>query len=74
MTKPIEGTINEGIGGFFKGIGKGVLGAVLSPVNGILTIGSNLTKGISNSTILNYKVHFVRFREPRILSDNLSIE
>ena len=74
LTKPIEGTINEGFGGFFKGIGKGVLGAVLSPVNGILTIGSNLTKGISNSTILNYKVHFVRFREPRILSDNLPIE
>ena len=73
LTKPIEGTLNEGFTGLFKGIGKGILGAVLSPVNGVLSIGSNLTKGISNSNILNYKINFIRFREPRILSDNLPI-
>ena len=39
LTKPIEGTINEGIGGFFKGIGKGVLGfSLLRPFKSCIGI------------------------------------
>ena len=50
------------------------MGAVLTPVNTALTIGNETTKGISNSKLLNNKVDYFRFREPRILSDNLPID
>ena len=74
VTKPIEGSKKEGIGGFFKGIGKGVMGAALTPVNTVLTVGNETTKGISNSKLISNKVDYFRFREPRILSDNLPID
>ena len=74
VTKPIEGTKKEGIGGFFKGIGKGVMGVALAPVNTVLTVGNETTKGISNSKLISNKVDYCRFREPRILSDNLPID
>ena len=35
-TKPIEGARQEGVGGFFKGVGKGVVGLVARPT-GIYT-------------------------------------
>ena len=44
VTKPIEGSKKEGIGGFFKGIGKGVMGAALTPVNSVLTVGNETVK------------------------------
>ena len=70
---PYEGTVNEGFIGFFKGVGKGFLGAALSPLSSVLTVGTNISKGISNSDFLKHKVNFVRFRAPRILSYSLPI-
>ena len=60
VTKPIEGTKKEGIGGFFKGIGKGVMGVALAPVNTVLTVGNETTKGISNSKLISNKVDYCR--------------
>jgi len=73
VTSPYEGSVNEGISGFFKGVGKGVLGAALSPLSSVLTVGTNISKGISNSDFLKHKVNFIRFRAPRILSYSLPI-
>ena len=50
------------------------MGVALAPVNTVLTVGNETTKGISNSKLISNKVDYCRFREPRILSDNLPID
>ena len=67
VTKPIEQTKKSGVGGFFKGLGSGLLGAVLSPVNTVLTVGTEVTSGISNSEFISNKKSLRRFRLPRTL-------
>ena len=39
-TKPIEGAKEEGVGGFFKGVGKGVVGLVARPTGGFIDFAS----------------------------------
>ena len=36
FTKPVRGAKNEGVGGFFKGLGKGAVGLVARPTAGIV--------------------------------------
>lgn len=48
--KPLEGAEAEGALGFFKGIGKGVVGAVTKPAIGVLDLASNVSEGIRNTT------------------------
>ena len=67
VTKPIEQTKKGGFGGFFKGLGSGLLGAVLTPVNTVLTVGNEVTSGISNSEFISNKKVLRRFRPPRTL-------
>ena len=67
VKKPIEQTKKSGVGGFFKGLGSGLLGAVLSPVNTVLTVGNEVTSGISNSEFISNKKSLRRFRLPRTL-------
>lgn len=35
FTAPVTGAKREGMGGFFKGVGKGLVGAVVKPVVGV---------------------------------------
>ena len=67
VTKPIEQSKKGGVGGFFKGLGSCMLGAVLSPVNTVLTVGNEVTSGISNSDFISNKKELRRFRLPRTL-------
>ena len=67
VTKPIEQTKKGGVGGFFKGLGSGLVGAVLAPVNTVLTVGNEVTSGISNSEFISNKKRLRRFRIPRTL-------
>ena len=67
VTKPIEQTKKSGAKGFFKGLGSGLLGAVLSPVNTVLTVGNEVSSGISNSELISNKKSLRRFRLPRTL-------
>lgn len=48
--QPIEGAEKEGALGFFKGIGKGVVGLATKPAIGIFDLASNVTEGIRNTT------------------------
>lgn len=48
--KPFEGAEREGALGFFKGIGKGVVGLATKPAIGIFDLASNVTEGIRNTT------------------------
>ena len=73
VTKPIQQSQKGGVGGFFKGLGSGLVGAVLAPVNTVLTLGNEVTSGISNSELLTNKKRLRRFRLPRTLYKYLPI-
>ena len=40
FTKPIDGAREEGVEGFFKGMGKGVVGLVTRPASGVIDFAS----------------------------------
>ena len=68
FTKPLEGASKDGATGFLKGVGKGVLGLVASPVTAVLKAGHSVTEGITNTaiTIKSGKLpKYGRFRHPR---------
>jgi vacuolar protein sorting-associated protein 13A/C len=43
--KPIEGAEAGGAAGFFKGVGKGLVGAFTKPVVGVFDLASNVSEG-----------------------------
>ncbi|KAG8911288.1 hypothetical protein FRC00_006761 [Tulasnella sp. 408] len=49
VSKPLEGAERDGAIGFFKGIGKGFVGAFTKPAVGIFDLASNLAEGEENS-------------------------
>ncbi|KAH7883589.1 vacuolar protein sorting-associated protein 13 [Phlebopus sp. FC_14] len=65
VTKPIQGAEAEGAIGFFKGIGKGLVGAVTKPAVGVFDLASNLSEGIRNTTTVFDKPERDRARPPR---------
>jgi vacuolar protein sorting-associated protein 13A/C len=48
--KPLEGAEQEGLAGFFKGVGMGVIGLATKPAIGIFDLASNVSEGIRNTT------------------------
>ncbi|KAL3428164.1 hypothetical protein PVAG01_01673 [Phlyctema vagabunda] len=48
--KPLEGAEQEGVAGFFKGVGKGVIGFATKPAIGVFDLASNVSEGIRNTT------------------------
>ncbi|ETB62624.1 hypothetical protein YYC_00335 [Plasmodium yoelii 17X] len=70
VTKPIEGAQKEGVGGFFKGIGKGVAGSLVKPLDKVGQAVSDVTRGIKaevSKPIGGYKYKTKRHRKPRML-------
>ena len=66
--KPYEQSKKKGIKGFFKGLGSGILGAVISPFTATFRITSNILIGIKNTVnMFNPKIKTERFRYPRII-------
>ena len=49
FTKPYKGAQEEGVSGFFKGVGKGLFGAITSPVTATLKIGTSVVQGIEST-------------------------
>lgn len=68
FVKPIEGVSKDGVGGFFKGVVKGVTGLVVQPVTGVLDGVSKLTEGVSNNLNIDneHDVRLDKSRYPRI--------
>ncbi|KAG2023495.1 hypothetical protein CC2G_001143 [Coprinopsis cinerea AmutBmut pab1-1] len=64
--KPIEGAETEGALGFFKGVGKGLVGAVTKPVVGVFDLASNVSEGIRNTTTVFDNPERDRVRVPRL--------
>jgi vacuolar protein sorting-associated protein 13A/C len=50
FTKPVEGAQNDGLSGFFVGIGKGAAGLVTKTVSGTIDIVAKTTEGLDNQT------------------------
>jgi len=46
---PIKGAQREGVGGFLKGVGKGLVGVVAKPTAGLIDMTSQTMRGFSNS-------------------------
>ncbi|KAJ3515399.1 hypothetical protein NLJ89_g1777 [Agrocybe chaxingu] len=68
--KPIEGAEAEGALGFFKGVGKGLVGAVTKPVVGVFDLASNVTEGIRNTTTVFDNPERDRIRLPRLIASD----
>lgn len=62
----------EGVKGFFKGVGTGLLGAIISPFSAVLRVGNSLAVGLRNTaTYFNRgKLKTLRFRHPRYINKN----
>ncbi len=66
VMKPMQGAEKEGIGGFFKGLGRGVVGAVTKPIIGVFDLASNVSEGIKNTTTV-FEEDLDRQRLPRFI-------
>ncbi|KAG9019286.1 hypothetical protein FRB90_004293 [Tulasnella sp. 427] len=65
VSKPLEGAERDGAVGFFKGIGKGFVGAFTKPAVGIFDLASNLAEGVRNTTTVFDNNNQSRKRIPR---------
>ncbi|KAF5370222.1 hypothetical protein D9615_010080 [Tricholomella constricta] len=65
LMKPIEGAESEGALGFFKGVGKGLVGVVTKPVIGVFDLAANVSEGIRNTTTVFDSPDRERTRLPR---------
>ncbi|XP_030049580.1 intermembrane lipid transfer protein VPS13A [Microcaecilia unicolor] len=60
VTKPIKGAQKEGAAGFFKGVGKGLVGAVARPTGGIIDMAGSTFQGIKRATESSGEVQSLR--------------
>lgn len=75
FTNPYKRAKTEGIAGFFKGLGIGILGAFLSPFTAVLKIGNSLIVGMKNTVSFNKgKLTTFRYRHPRFSERNSAIK
>ena len=73
--KPFEGAKKEGVKGFFKGLGSGLIGAVVSPFTATFRIANNLFVGIKNTAnMFNPKLKTERFRYPRPIEKAIGLK
>nr|XP_033782936.1 vacuolar protein sorting-associated protein 13A isoform X2 [Geotrypetes seraphini] len=68
VTKPIKGAQKEGAAGFFKGVGKGLVGAVARPTGGIIDMAGSTFQGIKRATESSGEVQSLR--PPRFFHDD----
>ncbi|KAI8385604.1 hypothetical protein BD560DRAFT_383802 [Blakeslea trispora] len=67
VARPIEGASKEGVGGFIKGFGKGLVGVVTKPAVGVFDFTSNVTEGIRNTATPSDTNMIERVRFPRYI-------
>jgi vacuolar protein sorting-associated protein 13A/C len=67
FTTPVKEAKKGGIGGFFKGIGKGAVGLIAKPATGVMDLVSKTGAGLEATTIGSTVCpeRFYRYREPR---------
>ena len=67
VLKPIEGAEQEGALGFFKGVGKGLMGAAVKPVLGVTDGITSVVEGISNEVGKENTGGYLQIRPRRAL-------
>lgn len=65
FTKPISGAREDGVEGFFKGLGKGAVGLVARPIAGVTDFASGSFDAVKRATELSDEAF--RLRSPRFL-------
>ncbi|KAI5970317.1 VPS13 [Candida margitis] len=65
---PIEGADEDGAAGFFKGIGKGIIGLPTKTAIGFFDLASNVSEGIRNTTTVFDGEKLDRIRLPRYIN------
>ncbi|XP_071339167.1 intermembrane lipid transfer protein VPS13A isoform X1 [Trachinotus anak] len=68
VTKPIKGAQKEGAAGFFKGVGKGLVGAVARPTGGIIDMASSAFQGIKRAAETSQDIDSLR--PPRFIHED----
>uniref|UniRef100_A0A8C1ZR47 Vacuolar protein sorting 13 homolog A n=1 Tax=Cyprinus carpio TaxID=7962 RepID=A0A8C1ZR47_CYPCA len=68
VTKPIKGAQREGAAGFFKGVGKGLVGALTRPTGGIIDMASSTFQGIKRAAETSQDVESLR--PPRFIHED----
>uniref|UniRef100_A0A673CR84 Vacuolar protein sorting 13 homolog A n=1 Tax=Sphaeramia orbicularis TaxID=375764 RepID=A0A673CR84_9TELE len=68
VTKPIKGAQKEGAAGFFKGVGKGLVGAVARPTGGIIDMASSTFQGIKRAAETSQDI--MSLRPPRFIHED----
>lgn len=68
--RPLEGAEQGGAGGFLKGVGKGLVGAITKPVVGVFDLASNVTEGMRNTTMVFDQNDIDRVRLPRYIASD----
>ncbi|KAL6114111.1 vps13a [Pungitius sinensis] len=68
VTKPIKGAQKEGAAGFFKGVGKGLVGAVARPTGGIIDMASSTFQGIKRAAETSQDI--ASLRPPRFIHED----
>ncbi|KAL3679175.1 hypothetical protein R1sor_022131 [Riccia sorocarpa] len=77
LTKPLEGAKASGVEGFVQGVGKGVIGAAIQPMSGMLDFLSRTTEGANATRMkltaaITFEEVLVRRRLPRVIGgDNV---
>ncbi|KAL2613699.1 hypothetical protein R1flu_025391 [Riccia fluitans] len=77
LTKPLEGARSSGVEGFVQGVGKGVIGAAIQPMSGMLDFLSRTTEGANATRMkltaaITFEEVLVRRRLPRVIGgDNV---
>ncbi|CAG0886786.1 unnamed protein product, partial [Cyprideis torosa] len=69
VTKPLEGARTEGVGGFLKGVGRGVVGLVVRPAAGVVDFASG-SFGVVRSVTDNQEEISTRVRLPRHIRED----
>lgn len=67
-TAPIEGADSEGAAGFFRGLGKGLIGLPTKTAIGIFDLASNVSEGIRNTTTVFDGEGLDKVRLPRYIN------
>lgn len=68
--RPLEGAEQGGAGGFLKGVGKGLVGAITKPAVGVFDLASNVTEGMRNTTMVFDQNDIDRVRLPRYIGSD----
>src|SRR5690348_12797227 len=60
VSKPLEGAKKGGIGGFLKGTGKGLVGAIARPVSGVVDMATSVADSVK--TFVDFPLKHTYFR------------